>query len=51
MASRVATSQLLTLGCPELVTKDRENYQRESTYWELILNSDYVNLAPLSMML
>lgn len=28
LASRVATSQLLTLGCPELVAKDREDYER-----------------------
>lgn len=28
LASRVATSQLVTLGCPELVAKDREDYQR-----------------------
>ncbi len=28
LASRVATSQLHTLGCPELVANDRESYQR-----------------------
>jgi protein O-GlcNAc transferase len=28
LASRVATSQLHTLGCPELVASDRESYQR-----------------------
>lgn len=28
LASRVASSQLHTLGCPELVAKDSEDYQR-----------------------
>ena len=27
MASRVATSQLITLGCPELVAKNSEDYE------------------------
>jgi protein O-GlcNAc transferase len=28
LASRVASSQLVTLGCPELVAKDRADYER-----------------------
>lgn len=28
LASRVASSQLMTLGCPELVADDREDYER-----------------------
>jgi len=28
LASRVASSQLMTLGCPELVAKDRQDYER-----------------------
>lgn len=28
LASRVASSQLMTLGCPELVAKDRQEYER-----------------------
>ena len=28
LASRVASSQLLTLGCPELIAKDRTDYER-----------------------
>jgi len=27
LASRVASSQLLTLGCPELIAKDRADYE------------------------
>ncbi len=27
LASRVASSQLLTLGCPELIAKDRQDYE------------------------
>ena len=27
LASRVASSQLLTLGCPELIAKDRSDYE------------------------
>ena len=28
LASRVASSQLVTLGCPELVARDRDDYVR-----------------------
>ncbi len=28
LASRVASSQLLTLGCPELIAKDRADYEK-----------------------
>ena len=28
LASRVASSQLVTLGCPELVAKDRNDYEK-----------------------
>ena len=30
LASRVASSQLLTLGCPELIAKDRADYEHIS---------------------
>ena len=40
LASRVASSQLMTLGCPELVAKDREDYQKIAI--KLGNNKDYL---------
>merc|ERR1712241_1164095 len=59
LASRVASSQLLTLGCPELVARDREGYENiavklgnDSDYrrairnrvWEQRINSPLFNV-------
>jgi protein O-GlcNAc transferase len=40
LASRVASSQLVTLGCPELVAKDRADYERIAT--RLGTDSDFL---------